>query len=148
MKAKIISLTLALAALSFSSIYAQSKSIVGTWKLISQKVTNPDGSTYTADSAAVRQVKIYTPTMFVTVAERKIPELNNQTLVIKCAGGHYTLKGEVYEEITEFASYKDYKGMKVKFILTMEGGKVHTIGAVTGADMNVTTYDEWYIKTD
>ncbi len=148
MKFKIISLSVFMMALFCLNTFAQKKSIVGTWKLVSQKVTNPDGSTFTADSAALNQVKIYTPTMFVNVSERVIPQTDNQKLVVSCAGGHYLLNGSVYEEFTEFASYKDYKGMKVKFALTMEKGRMHTIGSVSGADGNVTIYDEWYFKMD
>lgn len=148
MKSKITVLTLAIVALFCLNASAQNKSIVGSWKLISQKVTNSDGGVTTADSAALNSVKIYTPTMFVNISERKIPELDNQKIVVSCAGGHYTLKGNVYEEFTEFASYKGYKDMKVKFTLTMEKGKIHTVGSLSGADGNVTIYDEWFIKVD
>ena len=38
--------------------------------------------------------------------------------------------------------------MKVKFVLTLEKGKIHTVGSVTGADGKNTIYDEWYVKVD
>ena len=79
---------------------------------------------------------------------QKIPQLNDQKLVVSCAGGHYILKGDNYEEITEFASCKDFQQMKVKFVLTLEKGKIHTVGSVTGADGKNTIYDEWYVKVD
>lgn len=148
MKAKIISLTLAMSVLFFLHLSAQELSIVGTWKLVSQRIINADGGVTTADSAALNQIKVYTPTMFVNIGERKIPELNNQKIVVSCAGGHYSLKGNDYEEFTEFASYKDYKDMKVKFKLTMEKGRIHTIGSLSGADGMVTIYDEWYNKVE
>ena len=148
MKSKFISLTVMIVMLSCLSIAAQTKSIVGTWRLVSQKVTNPDGGVYTADSTALNSVKMYTPTMFANISERKIPELENQKIVVSCAGGHYSLKGDVYEEFTEFASYKGFKDMKVKFTLTMEKGRIHTVGSVSGADGVATIYDEWYKKVE
>lgn len=148
MKSKITALVIAMTAIFTLNSFAQGLNIVGTWRLVSQKIINAEGGVTTTDSAYLNQVKVYTPTMFVNIGERKIPQLDNQKLVVTCAGGHYSLNGDVYEEFTEFASYKGYKDMKVKFKLTMEKGKMHTVGAVWGADGIITTYDEWYSKVD
>ncbi|MES2829771.1 MAG: hypothetical protein V4687_16555 [Bacteroidota bacterium] len=148
MKTKFISLTVLMIALFSINLSAQNLNIEGTWRLVAQKVINADGSVLTSDSAALNSMKIYTPTMFVNIGERKIPQLDNQKLVTSCAGGHYTIKGDVYEEFTEFASWKDYKNLKVKFKVTMEKGKLHTVGTLSGADGVETTYDEWFSKVD
>ncbi|NQX53036.1 hypothetical protein HQN86_05370 [Pedobacter panaciterrae] len=149
MNAKIISLTIAILVIFSLNSSAQTRlNIEGTWRLVSQKIINSEGGVTTSDSAALNQIKVYTPTMFVNVGERRIPQLDNQKMVVSCAGGHYSLNGDVYEEFTEFASYKDYKDLKVKFKLTMENGKMHTVGTLSGADGIITTYDEWYSKVE
>ncbi|WP_276089649.1 hypothetical protein [Pedobacter sp. JY14-1] len=148
MKAKFLSLAVTMIVFIASSAAAQTPDIVGTWRLVSQKITHPEGGVTTADSAALNQIKVYTPTMFVNIGERKIPQLDNQKLVVSCAGGHYSIKGDVYEEFTEFASYAGYKDMKVRFKLTMEKGKMHTVGSLSGANGAATIYDEWYSKVD
>lgn len=148
MKTKFISLTISLIGLLCLNVSAQKTNIVGTWRLVSQKIINSEGGVTTADSAAVNSIKVYTPTMFVNISERKIPQYDNQKLVTSCAGGHYTINGDVYEEFTEFASWKDYKDLKVKFKITMENGKMHTVGTLSGADGIETIYDEWFSKVD
>jgi hypothetical protein len=131
MKAKFISLTISLIGLLCLNLSAQKTNIVGSWRLVSQKIINSEGGVTTADSASLNSIKVYTPTMFVNIGERKIPEYDNKKLVTSCAGGHYTLNGDAYEEFTEFASWKDYKDLKVKFKLTMENGKMHTVGTLS-----------------
>jgi hypothetical protein len=149
MKSKIISLTIVMVALFCLNISAQNKAIVGTWRLVAQKVTNPDGSIYSADSASTNMRKIFTPTTVVVIYEKLIPELDNQKIVVSCAGGRYMLKDEEYQEFIEFASYKDFKNMTAKFKLTIENGKLHTLGSLTNnANGQVAIYDEWYIKAD
>ncbi|MGY4385449.1 hypothetical protein ACVWYN_002489 [Pedobacter sp. UYP24] len=148
MKFKIIAFAVTMMAFISLNSNAQNINIEGTWKLVAQKVINSDGGVTTSDSAALNTVIIYTPTMYVNVSERKIPQYDNQKIVISCAGGHYSLKGNDYQEFTEFASYKDYKDMRVKFTLTIENGKMHTVGTLSGADGNATTYDQWFIKVD
>jgi hypothetical protein len=111
-------------------------------------VTNPDGSIYSADSASTNMRKVFTPTTVVVIYEKVIPELDNQKIVVSCAGGRYTLKGEEYQEFIDFASYKDFKSMTAKFKLTIEGGKLHTLGSLTHTNGQVAIYDEWYIRAD
>lgn len=148
MKSKIISLTVFMVALFCLNTSAQNKALVGTWRLVSQKVTNPDGSIYSADSSSTHMRKIFTPTTVVVIYEKVIPELDNQKIVVSCAGGRYTLMNEEYQEFIDFASYKDFKSLSAKFKLTMENGKLHTLGSLTHANGQVAIYDEWYIKAD
>ncbi len=128
--------------------FAQNKELVGTWRLVAQKVTNPDGSIFSADSTSSIMRKMFTPTTVVVIYEKVIPQFNSQKIVVSCAGGHYTLKGDAYEELIEFASYKDFKKLTAKFKLTIENGKLHTLGSLISDNGQVAIYDEWYIKAD
>ena len=117
---------------------------IGTWKLISQKVTNENGQMFMGDSTMVFQRKILTPTSFVVVIEKKIPDYGNKKLATSVAGGHYTLVNGNYEELTEYAAFKGFETMKVKYKLTIEDGKLHTVGTLNGS----TIYDELYVRED
>lgn len=117
---------------------------IGTWKLISQKVTYDNGQMFMGDSTMVFQRKILTPTTFVVVIEKKIPDYDNKKMATSVAGGHYTLVNGNYEELTEYAAFKGFETMKVKYKLTIEDGKLHTVGTVGGS----TIYDEVYVRED
>jgi len=153
MKQKLFCATIACMLIS-ATIFAQSKKKdsktdhIGTWRLLSQKVTYPDGRMSMGDSSNVFQRKILTPTTFVVVIEQKIPNYDNKKLCTSVAGGHYTLIDGNYEELTEYAAFKGFETMKVNYKLTMEDGKLHTVGTVGGATGAPTTYDEIYVRED
>ena len=116
---------------------------IGTWKLLSQKVTSESGQIRIGDSTNVFQRKILTPSNFVVVIEAKIPNYDNKKLAVSVAGGHYTLVDGNYEELTQYASFKGFETMKVNYKLTIEDGKLHTVGTVGS-----TIYDELYVRED
>ncbi|NNU33523.1 hypothetical protein HK413_04045 [Mucilaginibacter sp. S1162] len=64
---------------------------IGTWKLVSQKITYDNGQIFLGDSTNVFQRLIITPTTCVVIGEAKIPDYDNKKLAISVAGGHYTL---------------------------------------------------------
>ncbi|WP_256002112.1 MULTISPECIES: hypothetical protein [Pedobacter] len=133
-----------LSATTFAQSATKNASHIGTWKLISQKVTYPDGQIFTGDSSTVFQRKILTPATFVVVIEKKMANYDNKKLATSVAGGHYTLVNGNYEELTEYASFKGFETMKVNYKLSIEDGKLHTVGTV-GENI---IYDELYIKED
>ncbi|MES2829758.1 MAG: hypothetical protein V4687_16490 [Bacteroidota bacterium] len=115
---------------------------IGTWKLISQKVTYDNGQVFEGDSTNVFQRKILTPTSFVVIIEKRIPDYENKKLATSVAGGRYTLVDGNYEELTDYAAFKGFETMQVKYKLTIEDGKLHTVGTVGGN----TIYDEVYVR--
>lgn len=119
---------------------------IGSWKLISQKVTYPDGQISMGDSTNVFQHKVITPTTFVVTIEKKIPNYDNKKLAVSVAGGRYTLVNGNYEELTQYASFKGFETMKVNYKLTIEDGKLHTVGTLSGSNGESTIYDEVYVK--
>ncbi|WP_214073516.1 hypothetical protein [Mucilaginibacter sp. dw_454] len=121
---------------------------IGTWRLLSQKVTYPNGQISIGDSSNVFQHKILTPKTFVVVIEKKIPAYDNKKLCVSVAGGHYTLVDGNYEELTEYAAFKGFETMQVKYKLTMENGKLHTVGTLGSSNGESTIYDEVYVRED
>ncbi|MES2456145.1 MAG: hypothetical protein V4594_11405 [Bacteroidota bacterium] len=117
---------------------------IGTWKLISQKITYANGQILTSDSSSIFLRKILTPKDFVVIVEKKIPELNNKKIVAVASGGTYTLLNGNYQEFTKYASFDGFDKMNINYKLTIKDGKLHTIGTIGGSEV----YEELYERTD
>lgn len=117
---------------------------IGTWKLVSQKITYQNGQILISDSSSVFLRKILTPTNFVVIVERKVPELNNKKIVAGASGGVYTLQNGNYKEFTKYAAFEGFEKMNINYKLTMKEGKLHTIGTTGGAEI----YEELYERVD
>lgn len=113
---------------------------IGTWKLISQKITYANGQILLSDSASVILRKILTPTNFVVIVEKKIPELNHKKIVTGASGGTYTLQNGNYQEFTKYAAFDGFEKMQINYKLTIKDGKLHTIGTIGGPEI----YEELY----
>lgn len=126
------------------------KSYPGTWKLISQKVTYPNGQVFTGDSSTIIQRKIITPTSFVIIIEKKIPEYDNKRLATSVAGGRFTINNGNYEEFTQYASWKGFEVLKIKGKLSVENDKLHLVANANNylGSAETTIFDEWYIRQD
>ena len=151
MKNKILALTL-WGILICTAGFAQTKKNksdkntehIGTWKLISQKITYENGQVLTSDSASIFLKKILTPTNFVVIVEKKIPELNNKKLAASVSGGTYSLVDGNYQEFTKYAAFDGFEKMNINYKLTVKEGKLHTIGTIG----DPTIYEEVYERVD
>ena len=144
--ARIVALAL-LVPLSFAvvrsipdRIGAQEKSenkLVGTWKLVSgkyggQEFAFPDGST---------MLKHVTPAQFMWVS------FDKDGKVFRAAGGHYAIKGNVYEETPEYGMSEDFetiKGQAHSFKWRVEGNKWQHDGKLS----NGLTIEELWERVD
>jgi hypothetical protein len=123
MKAKLL-LSLFLLAISVP-LLAQMKAMnpVGTWKMVSQTGTDPDGKAITTDLKKVTQYKIITPTHWMFVS------YDSDSLKGGADGGEYTLNGSKYVEIL-----KDENGVTTDFTVKVEGDKFYQDGAIIYPD--------------
>ncbi|HKG05479.1 MAG TPA: hypothetical protein VKB19_03430 [Pedobacter sp.] len=117
---------------------------IGTWKLISQKITYQNGQMLISDSGSVFLRKILTPTNFVVIVEKKVPELNNRKIAASVSGGTYSLENGNYQEFTKYAAFDGFEKMKVNYKLTIKDGQLHTIGTIGGPEI----YEELYERAD
>ena len=117
---------------------------IGTWKLVNQKITHENGQIELLDSSSIFLRKILTPTNFVVVVEKKIPELNNKKIVTAVAGGIYSLINGSYQEFSKYATFAGFEETKVNYKLTMKDGKLYTIGTSGGPNV----YEETYERVD
>ncbi|ETZ23845.1 hypothetical protein [Pedobacter sp. V48] len=123
---------------------SQNTAHIGTWKLIWQKITYENGQMIISDSTSVFLRKILTPTNFVAIVEKKIPELNNKKIVTVASGGTYTLQDGNYQEFAKYAAFDGFEKMKVNYKLTIKDGKLHTIGTIGGSEI----YEELFERVD
>ncbi|TCD00384.1 hypothetical protein [Pedobacter psychroterrae] len=117
---------------------------IGTWKLISQKITYQNGQMLLSDSGSVFLRKILTPTNFVVIVEKKVPELNNRKIAASVSGGIYSLENGNYQEFTKYAAFDGFEKMKINYKLTIKDGKLHTVGTIGGPEI----YEEIYERVD
>lgn len=98
--------------------------LVGTWKMVSaryggREVTLPDGMTH---------MKHVTPTHFMWATYDRDGTVN------RSAGGTYTLKDDIYDELVEFGVSSDFemlKGIIQSFKVKLEGNKWHHDGKLS-----------------
>lgn len=159
MKNKILSLTIAATLICAAGVaQTQKKKVhnatietssnstahIGTWKLISQKITYQNGQMLLSDSGSVFLRKILTPTNFVVIVEKKVPELNNRKIAASVSGGTYSLVNGNYQEFTKYAAFDGFEKMKINYKLTIKDGKLHTVGTIGGPEI----YEELYERVD
>jgi hypothetical protein len=94
--------------------------IIGTWKMTSQTIIDPDGKSTNRDLSKFTQYKMISPTHFMNV--------NYNADSLKGGGeyGTYTLQGNKYLESLSWA--------KVDFAVKADGDKFHMEGTVTYPD--------------
>jgi hypothetical protein len=99
--------------------------LIGTWKLVSAKW---GGQERKLEGLTV--LKHVTPAQFIWVRYDKDGNIKH------AMGGGFTLKGEDYEETTEYGtSSGDFTAMKGKvhtFKLKVDGNKLHQTGKLSG----------------
>jgi hypothetical protein len=113
---------------------------VGTWHMMSQKVTNPKGKTTKTDMTRLKQVKIITPTHWMFIAENIE---NGKKKFRNALGGSYTLHGTKYVEAIENA-----EDVQTDYTLQVKGNKLHMVGSLTTPEGEKYVYDEIYQREE
>ena len=118
---------------------AQGK-LVGTWKLVSKK--NQEGKEFELPQGT-RMIKLLTPTHWMAVT------YNEDGEVSRAFGGSYTLKGDTFEEVPEFAISSTYdlerlKGKLQSFRCKIDGNKWYHSGKLS----NGGTIDEVWERVE
>jgi hypothetical protein len=119
--------------LCVSVSFAQNKmSIVGTWKLISGKITEGD-STSPYDNTTSDAIKIVTPTHFAVLSKNVADDS------LQHAGaGTVQMDDKNYTEEIKYSSFKDLVGKTAKFAYRIEGDKWYIKGGIE----NMMTFEE------
>jgi hypothetical protein len=115
--------------------FAQNKmQLVGTWKLISGKVTIGD-STYPYDNKTSDAIKIVTPTHFAVLSQNI-----SDTAFQHAGAGTVEMDDKNYTEHLMYGNGKDMIGKTAKFTYRLEGDKWYIKG---GIDNMMMFEEEW-----
>jgi hypothetical protein len=120
---KIKSFLLFLLLLTAASAFAQKNSLVGTWKMVSSKMTMND-STTTSDDTKGETMKIITPTHFALLSKGADSALQY------AGGGRVTMDNRNYTETIAFFSDKSMLNKVAVFIYKMDGNRCHFEGKI------------------
>ncbi len=126
-----------------SRLFAQSSSMDGLWKLVSQTSTLADGRTINADSSHLVQVKMFVDNHFMVIDQAAA---NGMKRFMFSAGGHCVCNGNECTEINDYASYGGYELVKTHYHFTIEGNTMTQTGSVTHQDGSVTKFEETYVR--
>ena len=120
---KIKSFLLTMLLLTAAATYAQKNSLVGTWKLVSSKITMND-TTSTSDDSKGETMKIITPTHFALLSKGTDGALQY------AGGGRVTMDNRNYTETIAFFSEKSMLNKVGVFTYSIEGNKCHFEGKI------------------
>jgi hypothetical protein len=138
-------LILSMAMVLFSSFQslAQQSPLVGTWELISAKVTGPDGEKIFSDTKTHRETKIITPTHYMLISQ----DVKGDSVVFeRTLGGTIRITGNKFVETPTLASRAEELKIKTDFTWTIEGDKMIQKGPVTLPDGRKIMLDELVFK--
>jgi hypothetical protein len=120
---KIKNFLLSLLLVTAASAYSQKNSLVGTWKMVSSKITMND-STTTSDGTKGETMKIITPTHFALLSKGADSALQY------AGGGRVTMDNRNYTETVSFFSDKSMLNKVAVFTYKIDGNKCHFEGRI------------------
>ena len=120
---KIKSFLLSLLLLTSASVFAQKNPLVGTWKMVSSKITMND-STSTSDDTKGETIKIITPTHFALLSKGADSALQY------AGGGRVTMDNRNYSETIAFFSDKSMLNKVAIFTYKVDGNRCHFEGKI------------------
>jgi hypothetical protein len=122
-------------------LFAQNTHI-GTWKLLTAKYISSSGETDFFNNYTVKETKIITPTHFMWMIQ--IPDsLDESKKNYRLPGaGTYTINGDNYVEVLEYASWEGYARDKTNFTLQIDKNIMVQTGNITYPDGSSLTLEE------
>jgi hypothetical protein len=109
-----------------SSMPAAPTRLVGTWELVSTRVTRGDSVLLQASAPEIRAVTILNHTDYSVVTRRG-------TQFLRAGAGHYTLNGDTYTETVDLASGQFTSGRTYTYRVHLDGD-TWTIDGGPGAE--------------
>ncbi len=106
-----------------SSFSQTGSPLVGTWKLVSTRVTRND-TTQTASAGQLNSIKIISPTHFAVFGQ------NSDGSFRHAIAGAATITSDTYTESIDYGSYPNMKGRKSVFKYEVKGNQLHIWGGM------------------
>ena len=111
----------------FCSQVSAQNALVGSWEMVSSKITSPQGTKILKDNSFVRAIKIITPTYFISFSEEKV----DKNLAYFYQAGTVKLVGEKFIESPEVSSRDNFRATKTDFNWKVKDGKFIQSGDIT-----------------
>jgi hypothetical protein len=142
MKKKLI-LGMAMILWSSMQLLAQQSPLVGTWEMVSGKVTGPEGQKESFDHSTHRETKIITPTHYMLISQ----DVRDDTLIFeRSLGGTIRITGNKFVETPTIGSDPEELMIKTDFTWKVEGDKMIQKGMVILPDGKRVMLDELIFK--
>lgn len=98
----------------------ESKSVTGTWKLLSGMVIEKGDTTVTDYTKNVSFIKIINDTHF-SFLQHDLKKGKDSAAVFVAGGGRYSLTDSAYTEHLEYCSAREWEGNDFTFAVTLKG---------------------------
>jgi hypothetical protein len=124
---------------------AQQSPLVGTWEMVSGKITNPDGKQDVFDTLTYRETKIITPTHYMFMAYNKSAGHNasdNAWIFQRSMAGTVKITGNKFVETPTLASNPKELQIITDLTWKVEGDKLTQKGWLVTADGKKYIMDE------
>jgi hypothetical protein len=124
---------------------AQQSPLVGTWEMISGKITNPDGQQESFDTLTYRETKIITPTHYMFMAYNKSGGHNakdNAWIFQRSMGGTVKITGNKFVETPTMASNANELQIITDLTWKVEGDRMIQKGWLVTSDGKKYMMDE------
>jgi hypothetical protein len=140
-------LTLCVAMILFGCMQslAQQSPLVGTWEMVSGKITNPDGKQESFDTLTYRETKIITPTHYMFMAYNKSGGHNandNAWVFQRSMGGTVKITGNKFVETPTIASNANELQIITDLTWKVEGNRLIQKGWLVTSDGKKYIMDE------
>jgi hypothetical protein len=99
---------------------ASSKSIAGTWKLITGTLIEKGDTIVTDDTKNISFVKILNNTHFAFL-QHDLNKGKDSAAIFVAGGGSYSLSDSIYKEHLEYCSAREWEGNDFTFTIHMKG---------------------------
>jgi hypothetical protein len=118
-------LVLLFTILAFST---KAQDIIGAWRLISVKGTEPDGRSFMFDRSMIKETRIITSTNYIMITE---DAKSDSIIVNQCSAGDVTIKGNQYEETPTTSTLHLTALAKATFVWAVKNNILTMIGDIT-----------------
>jgi len=101
---------------------------LGTWRFVSGRYTQPDGSLSVADSTQLQVIKVISAAHFAYVTQAG-------TRFVRAGAGTYRFDAATYTEHLEHSSQDSMRGNDYSFAYRLDGDTWYHVGDVNGAKL-------------
>jgi hypothetical protein len=112
------------------------RTLIGTWQLLSGTIIEKGDTTTTLYGENARMIKIINETHF-SFLNHDLNKGKDSMASFVAGGGHYTLKGNEYNEILEYCNDRDWEGHTFSFKVEIRNDTLIQTGTEKLVDLGI-----------